>query len=60
MLGRGARAKCSVCGREEVLAKIAGKHYCYECGSKLVKEFILSQVRELERRGIVVRSEKKS
>ncbi len=45
--------KCSVCGVNKPLAKIGGRYYCYDCGSKLVKEHILSLLKELERRGVV-------
>jgi len=45
--------KCAACGRERVAAKILGKYYCYECGSKLVKEHIARLLKGLEKRGLV-------
>jgi len=30
--------RCSVCGSPNVVAKIEGKYYCYECGAKLLRE----------------------
>jgi len=31
-----SRYRCSVCGSTKVMAKIAGKYYCFQCGSKIV------------------------
>lgn len=45
--------RCSVCGAKKPLARIGGKYYCYECGSKLVREHIQSLLKELERKGLV-------
>jgi tRNA(Ile2) C34 agmatinyltransferase TiaS len=50
-VGEGPR--CSVCGARKPLAKIGGKYYCYECGSKLVREHILLLLKELEKKGLV-------
>lgn len=45
-----SRLRCSVCGAKKPLAKISGKYYCYECGSKLVKDHIFVLLKELEKR----------
>jgi len=45
--------KCAACGRQRVAAKILGKYYCYECGSRLVREHIARLLKELEKKGLV-------
>lgn len=30
--------RCSVCGSQEVAAKIEGKYYCFKCGAQLLRE----------------------
>jgi len=44
---------CEECKRNKPMAKIAGKYYCYECGRKVIMEHLISQLRDLERRGII-------
>ncbi len=44
---------CEICGQAKPLAKLAGRYYCYECARKVLEEHILTQLKELERRGIV-------
>ncbi len=48
-----SEVKCSVCGSKEVVALIDGKYYCFKCGSKVVEEHVLKQLREFEKRGMV-------
>jgi len=45
--------RCARCGRRNVIAKIMGKYYCYECGSRIVKEHILRVFEELRGKGLV-------
>ncbi|HDI75178.1 MAG: hypothetical protein DRJ52_00405 [Thermoprotei archaeon] len=50
---RGSRKiHCSICGKP-ASAVIEGKAYCYECGSKIVRERLRAQLEELRRRGVV-------
>ena len=46
-------ARCSVCGSEEVMAKIEGKYYCFKCGSKVIKEHMDRVIEELKRKGLM-------
>ena len=55
-----ANVVCEGCGRAKPLAKIAGKYYCYDCGRKVVEEHILSQLKELEKRGVILGKEEES
>lgn len=48
-----AKAKCSLCGSPEVMAKINGKYYCYRCGSKIVNTHIEKLIEELNKRGLI-------
>lgn len=48
---------CEGCGQAKPLAKITGKYYCYDCGRKIVEEHILSQLKELEKKGIILSNE---
>jgi len=47
------KAKCSLCGSQEVMAKINGKYYCYKCGSKIVNAHIEKLIEELNKRGLI-------
>jgi len=37
--------KCVVCGSRNIMAKIEGKYYCFNCGSKIVREKVLTQIK---------------
>lgn len=45
--------RCSECGRRGALAKIRGKYYCYECGSRVVREHIQTLLQELRNKKLV-------
>lgn len=49
---RETQLRCSVCGAKKTLAKISGKYYCYECGSRLVRGHISMLLKELEKKGL--------
>jgi DNA-directed RNA polymerase subunit RPC12/RpoP len=49
---RETQLRCSVCGAKKPLAKISGKYYCYECGSRLVRGHISMLLKELEKKGL--------
>lgn len=45
--------KCVVCGSPNVMAKINGKYYCSNCGSKIVRENVLRQIENWKRAGLI-------
>ena len=45
--------KCAICGSKDVVAIINGKYYCFKCASRIVKKNVLSQLHDLEKRGVV-------
>jgi len=40
------------CGSKNVVAKIMGEYYCYECGSKIVDEHLTKLMEEFKKKGL--------
>jgi DNA-directed RNA polymerase subunit RPC12/RpoP len=38
--------RCSICGSPKIYAKIEGKYYCFECGSRIILEHSTKVVKE--------------
>jgi len=44
--------RCVRCGSKNVVAKIMGEYYCYECGSKIVDEHLTKLMEEFKKKGL--------
>jgi len=45
--------RCAICGSPNVMAKINGKYYCSNCGSKVVRENVLKQIESWKKAGLI-------